>query len=664
MRKLLFLLLLVSVLYSYELKIDDPVAGPRSSLNFNLNDMFSSNPPSQLCSGDSVSLNGIADFALISSGFLTSICSSNDGPNDCDVSSYTPLLLSNRYPSHDVAILPSDQYNYLATRGGAGWGYPIGYYTNYVDPFRSTLDNLYSKYGFYTGARLVNKPNVGTEVHFAKTRLVMVCSGSYRVEIIDSNGNVIKTYSGDLSEFEDDNLNYRFENSGDYTIEYSFNVRDCVGFVKEFYNFDGSNQVVLHSFVDKTSFNTPVIFTHSVSVNVGGSGEPLYRAELVVPCASVYGPSGGLLYVTCSCYELERYSDSDYNLVVENNGDQPLEIYYPQDPLITVDPDVLKNFNTPPRNFVDPNTRLLGIVPAHSKNNFRFNVYAYAKPEARGTIPYVCIPMSFVYSSSCGSNSKTEYICVYANICEDDNPSDWEEQTGLKVNIDLKPDEITVENYDSFDVKITGDATTEPGGYVVTTGTAHLDALYKRVPDPTSRVPDKVNCLPNSDIESPVNNGKFEMNIPHDKLSCDIDLGEDNSDLVAEVTVTSDNLRGSGSDSSPIDTKTGQNRLPSCDLILESDSTGDFNAESEEKFHFTVNLKDISETDVHSASYDCGDGNEHLLNSLEFDCSYNSLDLRDSTFYAKYRAEYEDRSGKTQSFECSIPVGVCVIYIG
>ena len=664
MRKFFLMILFLALIYPYELRINDPVAGPRSSLTFDLDKMFSANPPSELCVGDQISPNEIADFGVLTSGNLMSICSSAELGIDCKVNSYRPLLSSNSYSMHEVAILPRNEYYRVANRNGAGWGYPVNYNSDSVSSVRATLDSLFSNYGFYTGARLVNKPNEGAEVHYAKTRLVLVCYGTYRVDISDSNGNYYKTFTGDLSEFEDDQLVYRFDRPGSYNLKYTFSLKDCVAFMKESYSDGQNSAIVLHPFVDKTSFNTPVSFINEVNVQVGGSNPPVYRGDIDIPCASVYGPMGGLLYVTCSCYDLDQYSDSDYFLTIYNDGDQTLEVYLPQDSQITVNPDLLKNFHIPPSNFQDLNTRLLGTVPPHDKQSYTFNIYAYTKPEAKGTRPYVCIPISFRTQSGCGSSFSSGSFCVYANICEDDNPSDWNSQTGLNVNIDLKPDEITVDNYDTFDVKITGNVVSEPDGLILTSGIAHLDALYKKVPDPNSRIPDKINCLSGS-VDVPVNNGQFEINIPHDKLICDIDLGESNNDLVAEVTVTSpEGLQGSDSDSSPIDTITGQNQLPSCDLSFDAQSSGEFNAESEEKFHFTVVLNQISENQIRDASYDCGDGQQHTVNSLEFDCSYSSLSLRDSTLYAKYSAEYVDQKGKIQSFECSVPVGVCVIYLG
>lgn len=661
---LIGLLCAVSLLFaatgyrSYSYTLENPLTHPYSSLNVNLYQTL--NPATvngstgvyAVCVGDTVNLR---DYIEYTSAFpdnmgIRSYCDAATSIEECNKNAYN--IISSYGIGGTTVLLSSSEYNTIKNSNKLSYYQPEGA----LSPSEKTVVNKIANAN--GGAWLWRNNPSGTQVKYANSRGGLGCFGTYSMSVTRPDGSTVTPTgsSDELYKLSGANVNYKFDQAGQYTVTYSTTISGCAGILKEL--FKDNSPATVHTFREKTSGLLPFSMREQVKFNVVSWGTPDLTASnpTIDP---VLDPNTG----TWNPQNLTEGESGTFTIrfKLKNSGNSAVT-------LVKVSPPVDTGTN-PVQITVNSRVPTDGSV-------IKAGEEVEVKIDARGTAPlnsagWHSLRIDYSYEASAigvcaGRTSERKTGTVYASlgVSKKDQPP----QDTLQLVVNVLPPAIDQSNFEKINkegVSVTGTVLLQPNNRVPQpAANVTLIRIEKNVMD--------ANCAPprcpyrrTTCYDSPIGtrtdaNGRYNFtNIKLDKCQIGADeIGALEATVDARHNALFISAVGRSSISTPI--------LPPTCVLTYKRVPG-----AVEKYTFTIKVNNwLDSFDAKSATYDCGDGSgprKISENAKTFECTYG-MDLTPeasrAAVYTLNYAKYPNQRQPYPQMTCQATVGMCYFQLG
>jgi len=643
---------------SYVYTMSDSIAQIFSTLNVNLYQTLNpetvnnENGEYTLCEDDSVNL---AKYIKYDSSFpgslkIKSYCDDGVSIYSCNASAYILSSLSSY--NGKTAIITNDEYDTIKDSDLLKFYQP---YAALGGNEKSVIDKIATT----TGGAWLWRDESGTQIKYAHSYAGMGCYGTYSVTVKKPDGNTVVPPGGgsSLDKFSSANINYKFDQPGEYTVTYTTTIKECIGILKELKK-NPDSPTVIHAFKDRKSGAMPFSVSESVKFKVIPIEMPEVDASKPVIDSEI--DSNGNIVPTKLVEEEEKTFVIRFNLT--NVGKQVVaikDISYPVD----MEKDVNKRIQIRGVKIEkDPKFAEYALQPG---GKISVMITATGKPPKDSSGMHTLM-INYTYEAKdagvCGvaNAKKTESTTVDIEVVKK------EENQRLGLSVGIVPNSITLGNLKAVErngVTVSGNVWVNPGNIAANGANVTLKRIISKLRD--------ANCVKNCrEYEVVCNN--TEMKIKADeyghysfdsvKLSDECLNVNKVGTLEAEVEAEWNKLRASASGSANVNTATPP---PECTLTYKRIFG------PTEKYNIKVKINNWNEGySIKEATYDCGDGSgpkKLSPNSKEeFECNYGPELTQEASRTVIYKRDYSisGRGLSTESMTCKTSVGMCYFQLG
>jgi len=665
----LILILLFSLVISvsssrdYTYKMRNEMTYPTTELDVklvqSLNPSTSSNGENgvySICVGDTKNLRDYIQYITEYPNLglkISCYCDASTTADDCNQPAYN--IVSKYGYTGDVKFIPESDYKTIINKT------LLDYHRAENNSELTSDDHRIINYiATVGGGALLQRVGNGIKIKYADSLAGMGCYGTYSVTVKKPDGNTVVPPGGgsSLDKFSSANINYKFDQPGEYTVTYTATIKGCIGILKELKK-NPDSPTVIHAFKDKKSGVMPFSVSESVKFNVIPKEMPEVDASKPVIDSEI--DSNGNIVPTKLVEEEEKTFVIRFNLT--NVGKQAVAITDISNPVDT-EKDVNKRIQIRVVKIEkDPKFAEYALQPGEK---ISVMITAIGKPPKDSSGMHTLM-INYTYEakdagvcSGVANAKKTENTTVDIEVVKK------EENQRLGLSVEIVPNSITLGNLKAVEgngVTVNGSVWVNPNKIAANGANVTLKRIISKLRD--------ANCVENCrEYEVVCNNTVMKIkadeyghySFDSVKLSDECLNVNKVGTLEAEVGAEWNKLQASASGSANVNTATPP---PECTLTYKRIFG------PTEKYNIKVKINNWNEGySIKEATYDCGDGSgpkKLSPNSKEeFECNYGPELTQEASRTAIYKRDYSTsgRGLSTESMTCKTSVGMCYFQLG